>query len=450
MESKLELIAGMAGHCTAVLVDPVWSFGQGVLTGALPRHVGLISGLERLAYTPPGSAPRPRCATPGRSRRSPGSARTLPSWSSSTARSSRTSPRSSTSWSAALSARVRRARAAAGRRAAVVPASGRGPRRPGGRLGAVRRDGALGRRLRRARRRRDQGRVPRARRRPGSRGRRGRSLRRLDAGLDVPWVLLSASATFEQFEPSCGSPPLRAPAASWQVARSGATRWAGTTRRRRAAGVATACDRLDRARRVLREHGRGWPVRRRSPTRPGCCRPTGTSRTGRRDRLVVAGPAGSGKSTLGRALARARRRGAARPRHRSPTRCSTRLAVGSPRAGTGTSPGTATSSARRATPPAAWPARDQVLDELVLVAPFTAELAGGPEWDELVQAVAPRAVRVIWLDATADLLHERLAVRADPRDRHALPGGAPPDVPHLRVDAAAPTADQLEGVLSRA
>ena len=34
--------------------------------------------------------------------------------------------------------------------------------------------------------------------------------------------------------------------------------------------------------------------------------------------------------------------------------------------------------------------------------------------------------------------------RADPRDRHALPGGAPPVVPHLRVDAAAPTDDQLE------
>ena len=32
------------------------------------------------------------------------------------------------------------------------------------------------------------------------RGRRGRACAGLDAGVDVPWVLLSASATYEQFE----------------------------------------------------------------------------------------------------------------------------------------------------------------------------------------------------------------------------------------------------------
>ena len=56
VESKLELIAGMAGHCTAVLADPVWSFGQAVLTGALPGQVGLISGLERLHWEQTGFA----------------------------------------------------------------------------------------------------------------------------------------------------------------------------------------------------------------------------------------------------------------------------------------------------------------------------------------------------------------------------------------------------------
>lgn len=54
VESKLELIRGMAAHCSAVLVDPVWSFGQGVLTGAIPAGVGVISGLEHLAYSPTG------------------------------------------------------------------------------------------------------------------------------------------------------------------------------------------------------------------------------------------------------------------------------------------------------------------------------------------------------------------------------------------------------------
>jgi hypothetical protein len=163
---------------------------------------------------------------------------------------------------------------------------------------------------------------------------------------------------------------------------------------------------------------------------------------------VVAGPAGSGKSTLGRALARARRAVLLdldtatnplldavvasttwsaghwnEPRHRDlvrPARYAALLAL----------------------------AGDQVLDELVLVAPFTAELGGGPEWDVLVQAVSPRPVRVVWLDATAELLRDRLAVRDDPRDRHALPGGEPPAVPHLRVDAAAPTDDQLTTLLS--
>jgi sugar-phosphatase len=93
-------------------------------------------------------------------------------------------------------------------------------------------------------------------------------------------------------------------------------------------------------------------------------------------------------------------------------------------------------------------AGDQVVDELVLVAPFTAELRGGPEWEALEQAVSPRRVRVVWLDATAELLHDRLVRRAESRDRHAAPGGEPPAVPHLRVAAGSPTADQLRRVLS--
>ena len=54
VDSKLELIRGMAPHCSAVLVDPVWSYGQGVLTGSIPGTVGIISGLEQLAYSPSG------------------------------------------------------------------------------------------------------------------------------------------------------------------------------------------------------------------------------------------------------------------------------------------------------------------------------------------------------------------------------------------------------------
>lgn len=52
--SKLELVAAMSAESTAVLLDPVWSFGQAVLSQAVPAGVGVISGLEHLAYSPSG------------------------------------------------------------------------------------------------------------------------------------------------------------------------------------------------------------------------------------------------------------------------------------------------------------------------------------------------------------------------------------------------------------
>jgi len=52
VDSKLSMIAAMAPHATALLLDPVWSVGQAVVTGALPGDVGLISGIEDLYYRP--------------------------------------------------------------------------------------------------------------------------------------------------------------------------------------------------------------------------------------------------------------------------------------------------------------------------------------------------------------------------------------------------------------
>ena len=52
VESKLEMIAELSQHATSVLVDPVWSFGQSIVTGALPGDVGVISGIEDLYYSP--------------------------------------------------------------------------------------------------------------------------------------------------------------------------------------------------------------------------------------------------------------------------------------------------------------------------------------------------------------------------------------------------------------
>jgi tagatose-1,6-bisphosphate aldolase len=80
----------------------------------------------------------------------------------------------------------------------------------------------------------------------------------LDAGIDVPWVLLSASATFEQFArqlriaTGAGACGFMAGRAIWG---DGVGRHDAATR---AAGVATACSRLDELAGVLREHGRGW------------------------------------------------------------------------------------------------------------------------------------------------------------------------------------------------
>jgi tagatose 1,6-diphosphate aldolase len=71
-------------------------------------------------------------------------------------------------------------------------------------------------------------------------------------------VLLSASATFVQFEAQ-----LRIAAAAGACGfMAGRAIWGDGVGRHdpetRAAGVATACDRLDRLTAVLREHGRGW------------------------------------------------------------------------------------------------------------------------------------------------------------------------------------------------
>jgi tagatose-1,6-bisphosphate aldolase len=50
VESKAELVEAMSQHATALLLDPVWSLGQGILSGIVPPGVGIISGVEQLSY----------------------------------------------------------------------------------------------------------------------------------------------------------------------------------------------------------------------------------------------------------------------------------------------------------------------------------------------------------------------------------------------------------------
>jgi tagatose-1,6-bisphosphate aldolase len=257
VESKLELIAGMAGHCTAVLADPVWSFGQAVLTGALPGQVGLISGLERLYWEQSGFATGTEVrehwtvATLARlgadaaklvvfhREESDGAAQqhelvrrlaaecdehelplvVEPLWYA--------LPGEDPADPAVVSARY----AATVRSAAAFAASGADVLK-------VEFPGRVGD--------------------PASEEAAARGCAELDAGLDVPWVLLSASATFEQFEAQlriaagAGACGFMAGRAIWG---DGVGRHDAETR---AAGVTTACDRLDRLTAVLREHGRGW------------------------------------------------------------------------------------------------------------------------------------------------------------------------------------------------
>jgi sugar-phosphatase len=156
--------------------------------------------------------------------------------------------------------------------------------------------------------------------------------------------------------------------------------------------------------------------------------------------VVVAGPAGAGKSTLGRALAAQMHAalldlddltnsildavwsGAGHwndPEHRALVR-----------------------PARYAVLRAAAAAQVAIGVDVVLVAPFTAELVGGDEWEALTAAVAPANPFVVWIDAPANVLAARVRKRADARDSgtESRPA-AVPAIPHLRVDGRRSTTD---------
>jgi mannitol-1-/sugar-/sorbitol-6-phosphatase len=73
----------------------------------------------------------------------------------------------------------------------------------------------------------------------------------------------------------------------------------------------------------------------------------------------------------------------------------------------------------------------------VLVAPFTVELRGGPQWQALVEAVAPTPLRLLHLHGDPELFAARRAHRGEPRDAHRPPDATPvrPAVPHVGIDA---------------
>ncbi|QEW04382.1 HAD-IA family hydrolase [Microbacterium lushaniae] len=83
----------------------------------------------------------------------------------------------------------------------------------------------------------------------------------------------------------------------------------------------------------------------------------------------------------------------------------------------------------------------------VAVAPFTAELTGGEDWRRLTQACGQEPV-VVWMTGTPETLAGRRAQRDADRDAHAVdPPAEPPTVPHVRIDAALSTPQQVTRVL---
>lgn len=171
--------------------------------------------------------------------------------------------------------------------------------------------------------------------------------------------------------------------------------------------------------------------------------------------VVIAGPAGSGKTTLGRALARALRL----PLIDLDTITNPLLdgiaSLLDPTSGSETDALHWNDPSLRPTVrPARYAALRAVLADqrdagvgAVLVAPFTAELAGGAEWDALVEA-AGVTPRVVWLRANAATLAERRTARSADRDAHIVdaPAEREPAVPHLTIEAALSTSQQLSSV----
>jgi predicted kinase len=172
---------------------------------------------------------------------------------------------------------------------------------------------------------------------------------------------------------------------------------------------------------------------------------------------VVAGPAASGKSTLGRALARAA--GAALLDQDTLTNPLVAVVASV----LGEDPEDLDAPAvRDRTRDVRYDAllavaRDNVVigTPVVLVAPFTAETRRPDRWAGVARRLAPAEAVLVWVDCPGDVLWERMAARGEARDGGKLADRAaflarlpgPPVVPHVRVDATRPVEAQLSALL---
>jgi sulfofructosephosphate aldolase len=256
--SKLELLAAMSAEATAVLVDPVWSFGQGVASGAVPPGVGIISGLEQLAYSPEGfgteTVVREHWTVSALARLGADGAKLVVFYRPELADVTASQHRLVADIVADCAAEqvpliveplwyplegeslddpaVREARVEA------IIASARTFTELGADVMKVEFPGYVGT--------------------PDDEARAAEACARLDDAVDVPWVLLSSSATYEQFRTQL-TIAAQAGACGFMAGRA---IWGDAVGRydeaRRAEGARTAATRLRELRDTLRTHGRGW------------------------------------------------------------------------------------------------------------------------------------------------------------------------------------------------
>ena len=163
--------------------------------------------------------------------------------------------------------------------------------------------------------------------------------------------------------------------------------------------------------------------------------------------VAVAGVAGSGKSTLGRALARALD-APLLDLDALTNPLLDRLPAGVLAGHWLASP--AVRDGRYAALRAVTRDMVETAGRAVLVAPFTAELRGGEPWDLLRQAAGAGGLRMVRIDGDAELFAARRAARSAERDRHRIPESPapPPAVPLITIDAELTTEEQLRRVLA--
>lgn len=88
----------------------------------------------------------------------------------------------------------------------------------------------------------------------------------------------------------------------------------------------------------------------------------------------------------------------------------------------------------------------------VMIAPFTAEVTDQTQWAALARRFAPADLWLVWVDVPAEVAWERRRRRGHARDRAAMvKGDAPrpsgPGVPHILADGAADVTSEIDRVV---